>query len=130
LDINAQLTPNNMTNYIDRKEMIIFLTDLRALVDTTIQRLASVPMASALDEKPVFTEESKFRDEPISNHPNDPIINLNKNKVTSKHEIAPGVYSNRPLSPKQAVLEAKLVPIISKLIENPLSIIENDPLTQ
>lgn len=122
-----------MTQHIDRKEMIVFLTELRGLIDTTIQRFSSVPMTVASEQEPLFVEESGFipiGDEPISNHPNDPIVNLNRNKMTSKNEIAPGVYSNRPLSAKQAILEAKLVPIISQLIENPLSIIENDPLTK
>ena len=122
-----------MTQYVDRKEMLVFLTELRNLVDTTMQRLSSVPMVSTATAEPLFVEESGFipiGNEPISNHPNDPIVNLNRSKMTSKNEIGPGVYSNRPLSATQAVLEAKLVPIISKLIENPLSIIENDPLTR
>jgi hypothetical protein len=123
-----------MTQYIDRKEMLVFLTDLRSLIDTTIQRLSSVPIVTAEQPEPSFVEETggfvPIGDEPLANHPNDPIVNLNRGKMTSKNEIAPGVYSNRPLTPKQAILEAKLVPIISKLIENPMSIIENDPLTK
>lgn len=122
-----------MTQYVDRKEMLVFLNDLRTLIDTTIQRLSSVPIINTNQTEPSFAEESGFTpigNEPISNHPNDPIVNLNRNKMTSKQQIGPGVYSNRPLTPNQAMLEAKLVPIISKLIENPLSIIENDPLTK
>jgi hypothetical protein len=123
-----------MTQYIDRKELLVFLTDLRGLIDTTIQRLSSVPMATTTQVEPSFVEESggfiPIGDEPLANHPNDPIVNLNKGKMVSKNELAPGVYSNRPLTPTQALLEAKLVPIIATLIENPLSIIENDPLTK
>lgn len=122
-----------MNQYIDRKEMLVFLTELRGLIDTTIQRISSVPIVSVNENQPAFVDEANgfipIGNEPLSNHPNDPIVNLNKNKTSGKKEIAPGVYSDRPLSPRQALLEAKLVPIISEFMQNPLSILENDPLT-
>lgn len=129
---------NVMTEYVERKELMLLLKDLREVIDVALQRISSVSpnvtkveIESERDNCHTFQTPSaikEFENEPLSNHPNDPIFNLNK-KNTERLEIAPGVYADRQLSANEQKIEKKLIPIIQKIKDNPLLILEDDPFT-
>lgn len=124
-----------MTDYIERKELIVFLGELRELIDTTMQRLNSVaPTVTKVDTTEDLSPNkdcdfvARLENEPLANHPNDPIFNLNK-KRNQPVEISPGVVTNRILSESQLKAEKKLVPLIQKIKDNPLLLLADNPLT-
>lgn len=127
-----------MNQYVERKELMLVLKDLRDVIDMALQRIASVsPNVTMVETEGVkdnchtFQNQqlsNRLENEPLANHPNDPIFNLNKN--TNRTEIAPGVYADRQLSSKEQQIERRLIPIIQNIKNNPLLILEDDPFTK
>ncbi len=140
---NDQTVNNNkenvMNEYVERKELMLILKDLRDVLDVALQRISSVsPNVAIVETEAVqdnchsfqpIQKDTRFENEPLSNHPNDPIFNLNK-KNPSRLEIAPGIYADRQLSDTEQKIERKLIPIIQKIKDNPLLILEDDPFTK
>jgi hypothetical protein len=128
-----------MSDYIERKELMLVLRDLRDVIDVALQRIASVSQnVTRVDAEIVkdnchtFQNQElnrRFENEPLSNHPNDPIFNLNK-KNEHRQEIAPGVYADRQLTTKEKQIEQRLIPMIQQIKDNPLLILEDDPFTK